>query len=525
MNLKHNLDRTSNSSGINRHQNNLAGVFDYLAITSSDVVLYPTKIWPKQFFLSSGDRPYNSLVGSTKSSGWGWDMKQRQSMLMKDYLFMSIDMIPKFITQYHQHYQNSNPASTRISIADISNTPDGIDQVISNLVASFSSTANLNYYPISDDAVHNINPNNKNQRVDGKRHTYDYLIHVKIWDEYKDTFVAYHDPKEEHVVRSNNKINQTIGTCHYGPRILLGIFTMESNKEFARRQAVRDTYLNYFKKNLKKRNDGNGGGKQDQQQQRNRICSLKELINSMGTNIFNGQGGESSLLLQDECQLAYVFVMGGGNPNGPNELVDYNGSYPMVVEAPPPHSRPATAHSLQVNETDIIYLNIKENMKEGKSQTFFKYATSIVDEYLYFDYIAKTDSDTLLLPEHLLDKDMNVLPKFPHNVRIYGGSPRGKKEYEQLLGPVYNQGLFYYMSIDLARHITSTNCFRDRIKVWSEDKSVGNFVHSYPLPIRRMRIDSKSFYHPLKDPLVEYRKKWEECVMNNEQTLLKLDSI
>lgn len=133
----------------------------------------------------------------------------------------------------------------------------------------------------------------------------------------------------------------------------------------------------------------------------------------------------------------------------------------------------------------------------------------VIDEYFYFDYIAKADTDTLVFPDRLLDDHFNQLPQFPRNVRVYGGYQRTKSYFGELLGPIYNQGLFYWMSVDLARFITSPECDRDRLKVYSEDKSIGNFVHSHPLPIHRVRLSPDSFEHPVKD-VEDFSLRWSK---------------
>jgi hypothetical protein len=54
------------------------------------------------------------------------------------------------------------------------------------------------------------------------------------------------------------------------------------------------------------------------------------------------------------------------------------------------------------------------------------------------------------------------------------------------------------MSADLARYITSPECNRTALKMSQEDKSIGNFVHSHPLPIQRIRVHPAAFEHPIK---------------------------
>jgi hypothetical protein len=159
--------------------------------------------------------------------------------------------------------------------------------------------------------------------------------------------------------------------------------------------------------------------------QPHRICCLQQLLDEV----------HASPNEHDHCQLAYTFAT-GGNPNGPTELVDFNASYPMTVQ---------TENQLLLrDEADMVHLNIRENTKKGKSQTWLKYATTIF-ETRYFYYIGKTDTDTLIYPRLFLDHLLQRLPRFfPNNIRIYGGDYRIKPSMSTLnLGPIYMGGHLY----------------------------------------------------------------------------------
>lgn len=64
-------------------------------------------------------------------------------------------------------------------------------------------------------------------------------------------------------------------------------------------------------------------------------------------------------------------------------------------------------------------------MNEGKSQTFFYFASLILEEY-GLDYAMKFDADSIL---HLHDFFLfahNHLPPLPYNVNIFAGALRDK---------------------------------------------------------------------------------------------------
>ena len=87
----------------------------------------------------------------------------------------------------------------------------------------------------------------------------------------------------------------------------------------------------------------------------------------------------------------YTFVV-GANSNGPTNLVDYNNSsHPLILdvsEIPSQYafSNTSDASDNDVTEKDITFLNIKENMEEGKTPTWFLVANTLVKEY-DIDYI------------------------------------------------------------------------------------------------------------------------------------------
>jgi hypothetical protein len=98
----------------------------------------------------------------------------------------------------------------------------------------------------------------------------------------------------------------------------------------------------------------------------------------------------------DSCQLIYTFVV-GANPYGPTNLVDYyNSSHPLTltesdVVAQFPDlilnsSSVTSSGEMTMLEKDILYLNIKENMEEGKTPSWFHVANTLVEEY-EIDYI------------------------------------------------------------------------------------------------------------------------------------------
>lgn len=308
-----------------------------------------------------------------------------------------------------------------------------------------------------------------------------------LWDEYKDRKLVeeggYSDPPEAERIRSSKAYEYWLNTkAPSVPRLLIGIFTMDSPKDKLRRKAIRESYLTYYKSSNTP----------------NRICALQDLA--------DGKLGDRGA----ECQLAYTFVM-GSNPNGTKSLLDPSPTNPIVLDEKdyPPHL---------VNETDVVHLNIVENMEKGKSPTWIRYATDFAYNRLYFDYVGKMDSDTLLYPDVFLDEILNErCPAFPDNVRVFGGHPVVNPWQNKVIGPMYMGGKMYWMSPDLGRFVTSPTFQRELVDTGAEDWAMGNFVHSHPLPIRRVMFKSKKEgqLHPVKDPN-EMRELWNEYYVQNK---------
>ena len=329
-------------------------------------------------------------------------------------------------------------------------------------------------------------------------------------------------------------------------RYLIGIFTtLNDNREHLRRQIVRRTFLRFYQDNYYDYNN-------QFPDQRHLICSLQDLYRE----------GEADVL-QENCLLVYAFIV-GGYPEGPTELlpgVITNGSdydVPLVLTAPPPPINGSTSAGSCNDgyvghvghngcEDDIVYLNIRENMNDGKSLTFFSYGASVADE-LNIDFIVKMDTDAILFPQEFLRQLANFnLPKqnkeknnssssssSSSSIAIYGGyswMPGLKPPCPPHPTKHFFSGHFYFVSTNLARSIVSPSCARQALiynrtemmkfrhmckEFWrdtkdkAEDASFGNFVgncHSVG-PVRPVLMgmantltkQGPSVAHPIKDP-------------------------
>jgi hypothetical protein len=201
----------------------------------------------------------------------------------------------------------------------------------------------------------------------------------------------------------------------------------------------------------------------------NRICSLSDV--------------QKQKVPLEDCQLVYAFFL-GANPDGPTELVNPNATFPITVE------------NAMIEEEDVVFLNIRENLEDGKSQTWFKYASMVAEEFPV-DFIAKVDSDALLFTPAFLDFAKRRLTR--HKEYVYGGITMDKNSCDptitedhscplSLIGPSYMSGELYWMSPDLAKFITSSQLDRSSLTIRHEDVDIGNFVHSCPEEVSVVKI-------------------------------------
>lgn len=218
-----------------------------------------------------------------------------------------------------------------------------------------------------------------------------------------------------------------------------------------------------------------------------RLCSLQDYLHDVK--------GASA------CQILYTFVV-GGNASAPAAYPD--AATDLVVEN-------STLASL---EPDVVLLNIRENMNEGKTPSWFHYTSTILHRKI--DYVAKLDLDTLVsIPQLLEFVNQELPPAAPagqrqnqHQVqlappRVFGGllmdfEACGGKFYESRCKPakgkIYMSGQFYFVSYDLVQHQSrwrTNNTFKERKY---EDLNFGVRIWAYPHPIKIIAFNPHMFW-------------------------------
>jgi Galactosyltransferase len=209
------------------------------------------------------------------------------------------------------------------------------------------------------------------------------------------------------------------------------------------------------------------------------------------------------------CELIYTFVI-GANPKASPELVD--NSRPFEV------TRPITGVSRDLNEPDMTLLNIRENMNEGKSQTWMYYGATIAEEY-DLDYVAKCDADSIFHLHEFFHFAYKNMPPAPYNTMMYIGALRDKAywpkhttdkervQFESYFGMNYDgvhlyiAGQLYILATDLAKFVgkeaLANNCSYCE---GHEDHDISAMAFHSPEPIKMVVIGrSHRFWeHPVK---------------------------
>ena len=267
------------------------------------------------------------------------------------------------------------------------------------------------------------------------------------------------------ILLAEDSIQEAARMMHSDPKktaVLLGIFSAAGAFQYShRREYIRDTILD--------------------NRLEPRLCSLKEFIRQSEENLH-----------KRVCQVAYTFVIGAGGDDRPT---DHDDNEPLTVD-----------NDLFGNsEDDCTYLNIRENMEDGKSPTYLKFGANIANQY-GIDYIAKTDDDSVIGINALFNWIDSDLPPSPYNRRIYGGAPR----LSRVKNTLYSAGEFYFMSADLADYVGNVLTAGDRLSLMNsrpiEDLDMGTFVFSNPHPIKMFNMHQRKVWmHPMKTE-VAFRK-------------------
>jgi hypothetical protein len=252
---------------------------------------------------------------------------------------------------------------------------------------------------------------------------------------------------------------------------LLGIFSIAD--DFKKRNTIRKTML----------------GQELPSESRDSLCTLNEFLNST-TNT-------------SHCQIIYTFVIGGGK----HERAHLDLHDPLTID-------------INETETDLTVLNVQENMNEGKTPSWFLFASTIMGSRI--DYVSKLDSDTFISIPQLLSIIDNDLPSRNRNPnpKIYGGvlmdfvacGGRGKRRYRCLpiRGKFYMAGQFYFISHDI---VQLTDLWTDPTIHPDEDINFGYRMWNIPASFTSIIYNTDMFWkHELKS--CEQFEEYFEAVKN-----------
>jgi Galactosyltransferase len=295
-------------------------------------------------------------------------------------------------------------------------------------------------------------------------------------------------------------------------RVLMGIFTMDKPSQMPYRRQFRklfDVFHMY--------ND-------------TRVCSLHDFAMAPNDEI------------RYQCQLIYTFVVGGLPQQSDNqirtELVQESLSKPFLLPLGQSEQHHIRNKDLIVNN-DVTFLNIQENMNDGKSQTWFAYATKVMKQY-DLDYAGKMDSDSLPYLDKFFDWARTYLPPPPYNQGILAGAPvdkmwwKGTKKelaedvreeyFKSKYGKVmhlYAAGQCYILSRDLAETVVLEAPKSQVYREGHEDHDIGAmaFHSAKPISFHFLSLQQQFWRHPIKRTkkrVMQWRTFW-----HNENVRLK----
>jgi Galactosyltransferase len=152
-------------------------------------------------------------------------------------------------------------------------------------------------------------------------------------------------------------------------------------------------------------------------------------------------------------------------------------------------------------------------MNEGKSQTWFYYASLQLEKY-GIEYVMKMDTDSLLYLDRYFTFADHSLPPAPYNSRIMAGAPvdkawwkmdRAKKDVKE---PYFNKyystmhlyaaGQMYILSYDLARDVAKVAATHDKVEIYKE----GHEDHDVSMMVFLALEYEKD--HPIKYVILPY---------------------
>jgi hypothetical protein len=186
----------------------------------------------------------------------------------------------------------------------------------------------------------------------------------------------------------------------------------------------------------------------------------------------------------------------------------------------------------------------RENMNEGKSQTWFYYASTIADA-LGIDYVGKIDLDTLLYLDKLFGFKEMHLPPAPYNNHILVGQlvdkdmwnidlygkrfpgkfwPKEKLVLDHLQPPyhMYAQGGCYIMSTDLVKGVVrvANTVPKENYFEQHEDHDVTTMAfistvlkddpnYAATMSLKQMTTLSLFWKHPVKRDHIRWSRIWK----------------
>jgi hypothetical protein len=431
-----------------------------------------------------GDNNNSNMQSSCFTGG-----RLNQIFVITCMAIFSLQLLSSFLSWQQNHHDSiaiaRRTTTGRFPLANTDGNGNDRQQRLVDLnpIASYSSTVRggggLNRYYLTKKKSANINNNEPPPKIVGR------LQQQQLQP--SSSLLLEHQQEEQEALEFYPSDNRRYGAPQHSRRlrVLFGIITADFKNDQAYRKRHRMLFELW--------ND-------------TRVCSLPDFK-------------AKPLSERYECEIIYTFVM-AANPDASPELVDE--SRPFEVQRP---IRGGVCTDL--NEPDMTLLNIRENMNEGKSQTWMYYGAKIAREY-DLDYVTKCDADAILHLHEFFMFAYKHMPPAPYNRNMYIGALRDKAywprhetdeeriRFESYFGNVfegvhlYVAGQMYIMSTDLS-HFIGEEALRSNCSYCEghEDHDISAMAFHAPEPVKLVVVGRpmRFWEHPVKgEP--RWRRIW-----------------
>lgn len=301
---------------------------------------------------------------------------------------------------------------------------------------------------------------------------------------YGDTTCQRDEESKKNIIKLGT--NETLASVQlpHTTTFMLGILTDLTEDGARARDRIRNTYLQ------------NKEGSQS-------ICSWETYKNQLDSS-----GGKKV-----PCLVPYTFIVGAGSPDVSLDLID---DQQLLVD------RNLLTGNAIGNERDVLYLNVIDgpspDATRDKRFAYLKWASSFGREY-HLDFVSIVQTGTLLDVKKLLNFVQKELPPFPLVRRVYGGATSGH------MGGYYATDSFYFMSIDLAEHVSKFKLENVGTRSETAALEIGKLISFSKKPVQYINMNDNMFWYENLNDQSNWDERWRSQMKSLPQRKPFLDTV